>query len=88
MGKVHGGYLERQKRLRAKIGELGGFLDQSKLDLEVSRLALVAEEAEIASRSEGLREEVAFVAKREREAQEEYRVRKEELDELDELHRE
>ena len=42
----------------------------------------VAEEAAIGSRLEGLREEVAFVSRREREAQEDYRAVKEELDGL------
>ena len=43
----------------------------------------IAEEAAVGSRLEGLREEVAFVSRREREAQEGYRAVKEELESLE-----
>lgn len=82
LAKVHGGYMERQKKLRAKIGEAAEFLEKTRLDVEVQRLAQVSEEASIAARLEALREEVGIVSRREREAQEEYRSRKEELDGL------
>ena len=42
----------------------------------------VAEEAAIGRRLEGLREEVNFVVRREREAQDEYRAAREELESL------
>ena len=42
----------------------------------------IAEEAAVGSRLEGLREEVALVSRREREAQEGYQAVKEELEDL------
>lgn len=42
----------------------------------------VGEEAAVVRRLDGLREEVGFVSRREREAQAEYRARREELDGL------
>lgn len=80
--KVHGGYIERQKKLRAKIGEAAEFLEKNRRDVEVQRLALNAEEVGILGRLERLREEVGFVSRREREAQETFRERKEELEGL------
>ena len=80
LAKLHGGYVERQKKLRAKILEATESLAQTKLNVEVSRHAQVGEEAGIAERLEKLREEVALVSRREREAQETYRQRKEELE--------
>ena len=80
LAKLHGGYIERQKKLRAKITEAAEFLENTRLEVEVGRNAQVVEEAAVGERLEGLREEVSFVRRREREAQEEYRSRKEELD--------
>ena len=82
LAKTQGGYFERQKKLRAKIAEAAEFLAKTKLDVEVQRQAQVAEEAGLAERMERLREEVQLVGRREREAQEEYRGRKEELESL------
>lgn len=82
LAKVQGGYLDRQKKLRAKIAEAAEFLSKTRLDVEVGRQAHVAEEAAIVERMEKLREQVALVSRREREAQEEYRSRKEELESL------
>ena len=53
-----------------------------KLDVEVSRQAQVAEEAGIQGRLEKLRDDVALVSRREREAQDVYRARKEELESM------
>ncbi|KAK5165385.1 Pre-mRNA-splicing factor cef1 [Saxophila tyrrhenica] len=80
LGKVHGGYVERSKKLKQKIGEAAAFLEKTRLDVEVGRVAASAEGAGIAERLEGLREEVALVRKREREAQEDYRASKAELE--------
>ena len=80
LAKVQGGYLERQKKLRAKIVEAAGFLEKTRMDVEVGRQAQVGEEAGIAERLERLREEMGFVSRREREAQEEFRGRREELE--------
>ena len=80
LAKVHGGYIERQRKLRAKISEAAEVLEKTRLEVEVARNAQVVEEAAVRERLEGLREEVSLVRRREREAQEEYRLRKEELD--------
>nr|POE74049.1 pre-mrna-splicing factor cef1 [Quercus suber] len=81
--KVHGGYMERQKKLKAKILEAAGILETTKLDSETTRFKIAAEEAGMSERLEQGREEVAFVAKREREAQELYRERMMELENPD-----
>ncbi|KAF2483031.1 pre-mRNA splicing factor component-domain-containing protein [Neohortaea acidophila] len=82
LAKVHGGYLGRQKTLRQKIGEAAAFLEKTKLEVEVGRVAQVVEEAGIRERMERLREEVGFVGRREREAQHEYRETREEMEGL------
>ncbi|KAK4494386.1 hypothetical protein PRZ48_014684 [Zasmidium cellare] len=80
LAKHHGGYMDRQRKLRAKIVEASEALARTRLDVEVSRQAQVAEEAGIQGRLEKMREEVALVSRREREAQDVYRARKEELE--------
>ena len=80
--KIHGGYVERGRRLRAKITEAAEFLEKTTLDTSTARTAQVAENAALQGRLEGLRDEVSFVRKREREAQETYRERKVELESL------
>ncbi|KAK4543526.1 Pre-mRNA-splicing factor cef1 [Oleoguttula mirabilis] len=82
LGKVQGGYGARQRVLRARIGEAAGVLERTTLDGEVARCALVAEEAGMGARLEGLRAEVTLVGRREREAQEVFRGRREELEGL------
>ena len=82
LAKHHGGYVERGRRLRAKINEAADFLEKTTLDTSTARTAQVAENATLQTRLEGLREEVSFVRKREREAQEVYRLRKGELEAL------
>ena len=82
LAKHHGGYVERGRRLRAKINEAAEFLEKTTLDTSTARTAQVAENATLQTRLEGLREEVSFVRKREREAQEVYRLRKGELESL------
>lgn len=82
LAKHHGGYMNRQKQLRAKIVEASEALAKTRLDVEVSRQAQVAAEAGIQGRLEKLRDEVALVSRREREAQEVYRSRKEELESM------
>lgn len=82
LAKHQGGYNERARKLRQKIGEAADFLAKTKLDVHVARTAQIAEEAGIGDRLERLREEVALVSRREREAQELYRARKEEVDAL------
>ncbi|KAL3476251.1 hypothetical protein BJX99DRAFT_246949 [Aspergillus californicus] len=78
----YGGYQNRAKTLRTKITEAHAALEQSKDELDAFRKLQISEEAAVSNRLEKLRENVAFVMRREREAQEQYRYRKEELDEL------
>ena len=77
-----GGYQQRSKVLKHKIREAADALEQAKTSLNTFRTLQVAEEAAIPNRLGVLRSEVEFVARREREAQQLYRSRKEELDGL------
>ena len=71
---VHlGGYHARQKTLRNKIVEAAQALENERRTLEGVRVMQVSEEAGIEGRLEGLRAEVGFVSRREREGQEVYR---------------
>ena len=74
-----GGYQQRAKVLRQKITEASEALAKATYSLDAFRTLQISEEAAISRRLEGLREELGFVAKREREAQDVYRARKEEL---------
>ncbi|KAI9369521.1 hypothetical protein BJX61DRAFT_536355 [Aspergillus egyptiacus] len=78
----YGGYQNRAKVLRTKIAEAQTALEKSKDELDAFRTLQISEEAALSSRLGKLREDVAFVMRREREGQELYRSRKEELDEL------
>ncbi|KAF2739820.1 hypothetical protein EJ04DRAFT_540346 [Polyplosphaeria fusca] len=84
LSKHHGGYLKRSGMLRQKIVEASNALEQATIKLDTSRTAQFSEQSAISRRLERLREEVAFVSRREREAQDVYRTRKEELDDLQE----
>ncbi len=75
-----GGYQKRAKTLRQKIVEASEALEEEKIKLDSFRMLQVAEEAVLPRRLEVLREEVASVKRREREVQELYRARKEEVD--------
>ena len=77
-----GGYQTRGKTLRAKIAAAAEALEQAHITLDSERTMQVAEEAVIGRRLEALRDEVSFVVRREREAQDEYRARREELESL------
>jgi pre-mRNA-splicing factor CDC5/CEF1 len=68
--------------LRQKIIEAHDALEKAINSLDALKTLQIAEEAAVSSRLEGLREEVRFIGRREREAQELYRQRKEELDGL------
>lgn len=70
--------------LRTKIGEASEALEKATMSLDSFRTLQVSEEAAIGRRLEGLRAEVGFVATREREAQDLYRARREELTSLGE----
>lgn len=78
----YGGYQNRGKMLRTKIVEANDALQKAKDELDSFRSLQISEEAALPRRLEKLRDDVTFVMRREREAQELYRVRKDELDEL------
>ncbi|KAI4170048.1 MAG: hypothetical protein LQ343_005188 [Gyalolechia ehrenbergii] len=75
----NGGYQQRAKMLRQKIVEASEALERERISLNTFRTLQIAEEAALPRRLEVLREEYMFVQKREREAQELYRSRTEEL---------
>ena len=70
-----GGYQQRAKTLRAKIGEAAEALGKERVALDTFRTLQVGEEAALPRRLEALREEVEVVRGRERELQEAYRGR-------------
>jgi len=72
----------RAKTLRQKITEAAEVLEKTTITLNTGLSAQVAERTSIPHRLEKLRDEVAMVSRREREAQEEYRRVKDELDGL------
>ncbi|TVY57260.1 Pre-mRNA-splicing factor cef1 [Lachnellula cervina] len=80
-----GGYQQRAKVLRGKIVEAAEALSKATYSLDSFRTLQISEESAIKRRLEGLREEVGFVSKRERVAQDLYRARKEELTSLMEV---
>lgn len=75
-----GGYQQRAKMLRGKMTEGAEALDKAKAALSAFRTLAISEEISVRSRREALMEEVTHVTRREREAQEEYRRNREELD--------
>lgn len=75
----NGGYQQRAKMLRQKIIEASEALEKERISLDTFRTLQIAEEAALPRRLDALREEYMFVQKREREAQELYRSRAEEL---------
>jgi pre-mRNA-splicing factor CDC5/CEF1 len=78
----HGGYTKRSTLLRQKIVDASAALEKAKMNLDSTRTMQYSEESAIGRRLEGLRGEVSFVSKRERETQDLYRARKDELDSL------
>ncbi len=77
-----GGYKQRAEMLRKKIGEAAEALTKANNALGGFKTLAVSEEAAIGRRLAALREEVSFVSRREREAQQLYRTHKDELDAL------
>lgn len=65
--------------LRKKIGEAHDALEKAKNAFGGFSVLATSEEAAIKRRLESLREEVGFVSRREREAQEQYRKTRDEL---------
>ena len=82
LAKHHGGYMNRAKTLRQKITEAADFLARTKIEIDTARMAQSAEEVGINERLEKLRGEVGLVSRLEREAQDVYRTRKQELEGL------
>lgn len=82
LGLHLGGYQKRQKMLKDKIGGAAEALEKATHALGGFKTLAISEEVAIGRRLESLREEVSFVSRREREAQEMYRRTKEELDAL------
>ncbi|CAO2650437.1 Nn.00g017290.m01.CDS01 [Neocucurbitaria sp. VM-36] len=80
----HKGYISRATLLREKIGGAFSALETAKRELDAGRTMQYSEQTAIDRRLAGLRAEVQFVTKREREAQELYRSRRDELDSLQE----
>ncbi|KAF2255701.1 hypothetical protein BU26DRAFT_512671 [Trematosphaeria pertusa] len=80
----HAGYMKRSGLLRQKIHDASSALEKAKMDLDSTRTMQYSEQSAIGWRLESLRDEVSFVSRREREAQELYRTRKDELDNLQE----
>ncbi|KAJ5202563.1 hypothetical protein N7449_004642 [Penicillium cf. viridicatum] len=76
------GYQNRAKTLRSKILEAGAALPAAENELDAFRTLQISEESAVTRRLERLREAVSFVMRREREAQDLYKSRKDELDEL------
>lgn len=82
LGLHLGGYQKRQKMLRDKVGDAAEALDKANQALAGFRTLAISEDVAINRRLEALREEVSHVSRREREAQEDYRKARDELDAL------
>lgn len=77
-----GGYKQRAETLRKKIGETATELEKATNALHAFEIMASSEEVAVKNRLAALREEVSFVSRREREAQEVYRRNQEELSAL------
>ncbi|PWW72344.1 hypothetical protein C7212DRAFT_302190 [Tuber magnatum] len=82
LGLHLGGYQARSKMLCQKLIEASEAIAETRRDLEGFRALKISETVALPKRLEGLRREVAFLNRKEREAQEVYRARKEELESL------
>lgn len=79
-----GGYKQRGEMLRKKIVDSTAELEKATNALNAFKILANSEEMAVRNRLAALREEVGFISKREREAQELYRRNKEELSALTE----
>lgn len=77
-----GGYQKRQKMLKDKVADAADALEKARVALSGFKTLAISEDVAINRRLESLRDEVNFISRREREAQEEYRKAKEELEAL------
>ncbi|KYK59459.1 pre-mRNA splicing factor CEF1 [Drechmeria coniospora] len=82
LGLHLGGYQKRQKMLKEKVSDASDALDKARCALSAFRTLAISEEVAISRRLDSLRDEVGFVSRREREAQEEFRKVRDELDTL------
>ncbi|KAG8166507.1 hypothetical protein KVR01_002196 [Diaporthe batatas] len=77
-----GGYKQRAETLRKKIGETATDLEKATNALHAFEILASSEEVAVSNRLAALRDEVSFVSRRERVAQEAYRRNQEELSAL------
>lgn len=77
-----GGYKQRAQVLRKKIEDAAAELEKATHALNAFRILANSEQVAVRNRLAALREEVGFISKREREAQELYRQHKDELSAL------
>ncbi|KAF2667981.1 cell division control protein [Microthyrium microscopicum] len=82
LSKLHGGYIARSKMLKTKIADTAKALENARIGLNTALDAQAKEDGAISRRLEKLRDELAFVSRREREEQEIYRNVKDELSTL------
>lgn len=82
LGLHMGGYVKRNKILKSKMEEATKALDDARSALSSFRTLQIGEQAAIASRLEVLRDDVGYLNRREREAQENYKKMKDEVDSL------
>ncbi|KAK5049065.1 Pre-mRNA-splicing factor cef1 [Exophiala bonariae] len=78
-----GGYQARQKTLKQKIGAVYDKIGEQRAELEAYSSLQTGEEGGLLTRLERLRDEVNFISRREREAQEDYRMARDELKALE-----
>ncbi|KEF52897.1 pre-mRNA-splicing factor cef1 [Exophiala aquamarina CBS 119918] len=78
-----GGYQARQKTLKQKIAAVYEKIGECRAELEGYRSLQNGEEGGLLRRLEGLRDEVNFISRRERQAQEDYRLARDELKSLE-----
>jgi pre-mRNA-splicing factor CDC5/CEF1 len=79
-----GGYQQRAKTLRQKISEASDGLEKARIQLSNFQTMQIHEESALSLRLSSLRDEVAFLSRREREAQDVYRQTRDELEALKE----
>lgn len=79
LGLHLGGYQKRQGMLKGKVTDAAEALQKAQVALSAFRTLQISEDVAVNRRLDALREEVNFVSRREREAQDEYRKAQEEL---------
>ncbi|OAR01463.1 hypothetical protein LLEC1_07746, partial [Akanthomyces lecanii] len=77
-----GGYQKRQKMLKDKTVDAAEALGKARIALSGFKTLAISEDVAVNRRLESLREALAFAKRREREAQDNYRKAKDELDTL------